>query len=424
VLLSFAQFEREVTGERIRDKFAASKKKGIWMGGNPPLGYDVGNRKLLVNSAEAETVRLIFQRYLDMGCVRLLRDDLLARGIISKCWTSRAGERRGGKPLGRSALYCILNNRVYVGETMHKSVSHRGEHDAIVPRELFDTVQQRLADLRPPVSGKARLSQDAPLTGLLFDETGEPMLPTYTIKQGGIRYRYYASKPTLKGERSRAVIYRIPAPPFEDLISGLMERLRLLECQGRDGLSALRRINIKSNSIIVELDSAAALSSWRTATPAIPNRTDQEPIDYHRGFLANGEEISEDSEHLLLSLPVRARFRGGRSAILQLPGPAQRAPQPDEAIIKAIARAHRWRQMLLDGEVTSIEALAARLKLDRGHVGLTLNLAFLSPNLTRAIVRGEQPAGLRLTHLLGADIPLSWRGQATAVARAANAARA
>lgn len=136
----------------------------------------------------------------------------------------------------------------------------------------------------------------------------------------------------------------------------------------------------------------------------------------------SGEEISEDGERLLLSLPVRARFRGGRSAILHLPDPARRVPKPDEALIKAVARAHRWRQMLLDGEVTSIDVLATRLKLDRGHVGLTLNLTFLSPDLTRAIVRGEQPTDLRLTHLLDTDIPLSWREQAAAVARVATSA--
>ena len=125
VLLSFAQFEREVTGERIRDKFAASKKKGMWMGGNPPLGYDVSNRKLVVNASEAKTVRMIFQRYLDLGCVRLLCADLAAQGVVSKQRAFESGQRRGGKPMGRSALYCILNNRASIGETTHKGASDR-----------------------------------------------------------------------------------------------------------------------------------------------------------------------------------------------------------------------------------------------------------------------------------------------------------
>jgi hypothetical protein len=423
VLLSFAQFEREVTGERIRDKFAASKKKGIWMGGNPPLGYDVENRKLVVNSGETETVRLIFRRYLDLGCVRLLCDDLVARGVVSKLRKSGAGKNRGGKPIGRSALYCILNNRAYIGETTHKGASYPGEHEAIVPRDLFDAVQQRLADLRPPLSRRARLSQDAPYAGLLFDETGMAMLPTYSIKRGGLRYRYYASRPTLKGERSRAAISRIPAPPFEAFMAGVIARIGLsrgaVEAQVRP---VVQRIQIQSNGTVVQFHRADAFAMWRAANLGADARPEQEIIDRRRVVLASGETLADDGERLTLSLPVPARFRGGRAGILHPRGTPPRTPRPDMALVKALARAYRWRQMLLDGEVTSIEALARRVKLDRGHVGLTLDLAFLSPAITRAIIRGEQPPGLRLTHLLGSDIPLSWREQETMIGRAADAA--
>jgi site-specific DNA recombinase len=139
------------------------------MGGNPPLGYDVADRKLLVSPAEAETVRLIFQRYLDLGCVRLLCADLAERGIVSKHRTFQSGEPRGGKPIGRSALCLILNNRTYLGETTHKGASYPGEHEAIVPSALFDAVQERLAELAPPLSGRPRQLQDAPFAGLVFD---------------------------------------------------------------------------------------------------------------------------------------------------------------------------------------------------------------------------------------------------------------
>ena len=162
VLLSFAQFEREVTGERIRDKFAASKRKGMWMGGNPPLGYDVSNRKLVVNQGEAETVRLIFRRYLDLGCARLLRGDLKDGGVVSKPRLLSTGKTRGSKPIERSALYLILNNRTYVGETTHKGNIYPGEHQAIVPRDLFDRVQRRLAELRPPVRSSSRANSGCP----------------------------------------------------------------------------------------------------------------------------------------------------------------------------------------------------------------------------------------------------------------------
>ncbi len=159
--------------------------------------------------------------------MRLLCADLAKRGTVSKRRIFRNGESRGGKPIGRSALYLILNNRTYLGETTHKGASYPGEHDAIVPRALFDTVQKRLAELAPPTSARPRLHQDAPLARLLFDETGAAMLPSYTIKQPGLRYRYYVSKPALKGERSKAAISRIPAPPFEALISDVMVRLGL-----------------------------------------------------------------------------------------------------------------------------------------------------------------------------------------------------
>jgi DNA invertase Pin-like site-specific DNA recombinase len=156
VLLSFAQFEREVTGERIRDKIAASKRKGIWMGGLPPLGYDVGNRKLVVNSSEAETVQRIFRRYLELGCVRLVCDDLAAHGTVSKQRTFPNGKTRGGVALDRSAVGAILKNRVYIGLTTHKDAAYRGEHEPIVTQELFDAVQKRLAEQAPNLSGKAR----------------------------------------------------------------------------------------------------------------------------------------------------------------------------------------------------------------------------------------------------------------------------
>lgn len=393
VLLSFAQFEREVTGERIRDKFAASKKKGMWMGGNPPLGYDVSNRKLVVNASETKTVRMIFQRYLDLGCVRLLCADLAARGVVSKRRTFESGQMRGGKPMGRSALYCILNNPAFIGETTHKGASYPGEHEAIIPRKLFDAVQQQLAELRPRTSGKPREVQDALYSGLLFDETGTPMLPTYTVKRGGVRYRYYASRPALKGERSEASISRIPAPPFEALVSVAMGRLGLAPH------AAIGRIDVLADRVVVRLKRDA----------------DKEFMANARALLADGESIEADGQTVVVTLPVRAKFRGGSAAVRAPAGSPQAAPRPDLALIKAVARAHQWRKMLEDGEVTSIGELARRVRQDRGNVGLTINLAFLSPALTRAILRGEQPPGLRLSHLLNADIPLSWREQDAAI---------
>jgi site-specific DNA recombinase len=146
VLLSFAQFEREVTGERIRDKIAASKKKGMWMGGVPPLGYTVQDRKLITLDGEGETVRHIFRRYAELGSVRLLKAELESHGIAGKRWTSASGKTRGGKPIGHGALYLILQNRIYRGEIVHKDQSYPGEHEAIIDPTLWDAVQARLAE--------------------------------------------------------------------------------------------------------------------------------------------------------------------------------------------------------------------------------------------------------------------------------------
>jgi len=195
-------------------------------------------------------------------------------------------------------------------------------------------------------------------------------------------------------------------------MAGAMQRLGLSEGSQWDQIRTIvRRIDIQAASIVVHLYRVNALAAWRTAVSAGVGGRDRDVIDHRRGALASGETIADEGEALILSLPVRARFHGGRASILNHSDAHSGAAQADMALIKAVARAHRWRQMLLDGEATSIEALAIRFNLDRGHVGLVLNLAFLSPDLTRAILCGEQPPGLRLTHLLDADIPLSWKAQ-------------
>jgi site-specific DNA recombinase len=222
VLLSFAQFEREVTGERIRDKIAASKKKGMWMGGLPPLGYDVRDRTLVVNETEAQTVRYIYRRYAELGSVRLLKRELDADGIVSKRRRSPDGRRWGGKPLARGALYLLLQNRIYLGEIVHKDNSYPGEHKAIVDRDLWEAVQQRLVQNRVERSNGTGASEPSLLAGLLHDADGHRMTPTHAVK-GGRRYRYYVSQPLITQGRSAAQVeWRIPAGDIEQLV---VERL-------------------------------------------------------------------------------------------------------------------------------------------------------------------------------------------------------
>ncbi|MHB2210729.1 recombinase family protein [Methylobacterium sp. CM6257] len=198
VLLSFAQFEREVTGERIRDKIAASKRKGMWMGGLPPLGYDVAERKLVVNEAEAETVRLIFRRYCCLRSVRLLAAELAQAGIHSKARRAADGGTFGGQPLGRGALYAMLANRLYRGEVVHKGETFPGEHAAIVDAELFAEAQAILAQNRVERDEGVRAEAPSLLAGLIYDAAGERLTPTHTNKRG-VRYRYYVSRRLITG---------------------------------------------------------------------------------------------------------------------------------------------------------------------------------------------------------------------------------
>jgi site-specific DNA recombinase len=190
VLLSFAQFEREVIGERVRDKIAASKKKGMWMGGMPPLGYDVKDRQLIINGAEAHTVIDIYRRYLALKSVRALADELVAAGIRSKRRIRLDGTEYGRQKLSRGALYLMLQNRIYRGEITHKGHSYSGNHPAIIEQPLWDQVQAVLATNRTERATGTRTKHPSLLTGLLFDDKGGRLTPTYATKKGR-RYRYY-----------------------------------------------------------------------------------------------------------------------------------------------------------------------------------------------------------------------------------------
>jgi DNA invertase Pin-like site-specific DNA recombinase len=218
VLLSFAQFEREVIGERVRDKITASKKKGMWMGGMPPLGYDVKDHKLVVNDAEAHTVVEIYQRYLTLKSVRNLQEELAELGVRSKQRLRPDGTTYGGKKLARGALYLMLQNRIYRGEITHKGSSYPGEHPAIVEQQLWDEVQAILSQNRVEWATGVRAKHPSLLGGFVFGVTGERLTPTYAIKKG-TRYRYYVSASLMRDARSsnRSNGWRIPAGDLESL---------------------------------------------------------------------------------------------------------------------------------------------------------------------------------------------------------------
>jgi DNA invertase Pin-like site-specific DNA recombinase len=221
VLLSFAQFERELIGERVRDKIAASKRKGIWVGGPVPLGYAAVDKKIVVAAAEAAAVRTIFERYLALGSIRALAEDLDQRGIRSKPRRLSNGRAVGGGRFGVGALAYLLKNRFYIGEVVYRGEVHRGEHEPIVDSALFEAVQAKLA--AQAVARRCRLrGSPALLTGRIFDNRGNRMSPTHANK-GGVRYRYYISQAVLQGRpQPSGLVSRVPAAEIEALVASAL----------------------------------------------------------------------------------------------------------------------------------------------------------------------------------------------------------
>jgi len=227
ILLSFAQFEREVTGERIRDKIAASRKKGMWMGGNPPLGYDVRDRKLVVNAEEAATVQLIFKRFLAVGSATVLSKNLAAEGVTSK----------RGKPINKGYLYKLLNNQVYIGKAVHKGTAYPGEHEAIITLDLWNKVRTIIKESPRTRANHTRAQTPALLKGLIFGADGRAMTPAHTKKKGRL-YRYYIAAELLKGESTEGIVRRVPAAEIEtaviDQVRGFMRAPEIIVATWRN----------------------------------------------------------------------------------------------------------------------------------------------------------------------------------------------
>jgi site-specific DNA recombinase len=435
VLLSFAQFEREVTGERIRDKIAASKRKGMWMGGVPPLGYAAQGRKLVVIDEEAEKVRHIFRRYAAIGSVRLLREELEARGITSKSWTSTSGHLWGGKPIGRGALYLMLQNPIYRGEIVHKDETYPGEHAAIIEPALWDAVTARLAENAVERNTGLRVRNPSLLTGLLFDGEGQRMTPTHAVKNGR-RYRYYVSRPLIVGASSDGSAgLRVPATEVEQIVVNRIRRLlsepasvcEIFQAQVT-GARLQRSLMTRATEFAEKWDRMSPLR-MRGILLALLQRVEMYPdeltvhlrprrltalLDDH--FTADPGSL-DDEPTLPLSHPVRLR-RAGKEVrmVIDHIDPFAPTPKPDPSLIKAISRAHRFHDMLIKRNARRFADLAKSEKLHRSYFSQVLRLAYLAPDITAAILEGRQPEGLTATLLIGNPrLPLSWQEQRTAL---------
>ena len=430
VLLSFAQFEREVTGERIRDKIAASKKKGMWMGGNPPLGYDVADRKLVVNEAEAEAVRHIFCLYCRTKSVRELRHQLEAEGITSKRRIMRDGSVAGGKPINRGALYHLLRNRIYLGEIVHRDSSYPGEHEAIIERDLWDQVQAILAD---NINGERRgtISQPSLLAGLLIDEQGERLSPSHAVKQRR-RYRYYVSRHLIvEGRKPDRRGWRIPAADLENLVLGRI-RAWLSDPAALSGA-----VDGGSEDASAQ---AALITSARELAQRWPDLSPGETKAYlntlvSRIVIGAGSviiEINRDAivETILLgpgevplsgtgptakrriALEVPAALkRAGTGVRLVVQGAAQ-AANTDHSLIRLLIRAFAIREKLDHNPNLSMHQIADAEDVVPSYVTRLLRLTYLAPDIVAAIVEGHQPIELTANRLMDdTRLPLEWQAQ-------------
>jgi DNA invertase Pin-like site-specific DNA recombinase len=397
VLLSFAQFEREVTGERIRDKIAASKAKGMWMGGLPPLGYDPptdrATRTLVRNEPEAEQVRTIFNLYLELGSVSALEARLAQESMRSKVWVSAKGTRSGGVPFSRGALFHMLRNRVYLGEIVHGDSCVAGCHPANVEPEVFAKVQAQLADNTRARNDRPLRSAQLPLKGLVFDADGNPMSPSFGYGRGGRVYRYYVSAPLQQGRKVEprdGVLRRVSAEALEEAVRTQLATVMPGEDDRSlaDLLKPVRRVEVLPQDLRIAFEARALPRDVRERL---------HPCDTH-------------ADRRVLIGPVRCQARGGRAWVLTPAcGSAVRNARRDPVLVRGLRKAHRvgadlgWKAAdgSFSGKVVPTNQYDRRL----------WRLVFLAPDIQQAIMEGRQPRWLTLDQLLKMRIPTAWTEQ-------------
>jgi site-specific DNA recombinase len=368
VLLSFAQFERELASERVRDKVAASRKKGKWTGGTVPLGYDAKDKKLVINKAEAETVRTVFRLYLELKSFGKLVAELDRRKIVTKRRDTKVAKYQGGIPFTYGPLAYFLKNRIYVGEMHHSGKWFKGEHQAILDRQTFERVQDLLESNR--ITRRIKHSQSgALLQGKLFDDKGNRMGPSFSSKNG-IRYRFYVST-ALRGRRHQAgSVTRLSAPEIEGVIeNALWHKFEEQAASRRAVWDQVERVVVRAKSILLTINSTG---TDNTPAEAIEIRWASKKVDRPDPF----------------------------------PAPSDR--EPDQKLVQAVVRAHGWLSEFANDRFSSIEELASNAEVHPKVMRQALKLAFLAPDIVTSILTGGarfEPADLRNVSAL------SWQRQ-------------
>jgi DNA invertase Pin-like site-specific DNA recombinase len=419
MLLSFAQFEREVTAERIRDKIAQSKARGMWMGGTPPVGYRPDGRSLAIVDEDAALVRQIFDRYAKLGNVRLLTDELEDAGICSPVRTAATGRSFGGQPFSRGHLYRILSNPAYIGRIDHAGRSHQANHPPIIEQELWDQVQEILAANKNGTRGPA-VHEASLLAGRLFDDRGVPMIATHACK-GKVRYRYYVSRDLHhSGDARAAEGWRLPAREIEPLV-----RTRIVALLD-DPIEVLTRITNEmpsSDELNVVLrrskEAAAALAGpcrlaaeqLRDLVAGIRLGPIQVNITLNSTALGALLDVGTTNEDIELAVPGRLKRSGHVMRLIQGNG-SSAAPVIDRTLVKAIVQGRSWWRELQSNTEMTIEDLAQREGKTAAYIVRIVRLAFLSPTMLKSVIDGTLPAHLTVKRLCSPNaVPARWDRQ-------------
>jgi len=400
----------------------------MWMGGTLPAGYDLRERKLVVNAQEAAHVKRIFEQYVELGCVAKLKDWLDREGLRSKVRRSHAGQKSGGIAYSRGALYCLLQNPVYVGKIRHRDAIYAGEHDGIIPEQIWDKVQERLrANCKTRRTGSNARSPSL-VVGLLYDPQGNRFTPFHADKRGK-RYRYYVSQGKIRSRTTAASgPTRLPARDIEEIVCGRIQSLlgsseELLQATGAQSSdAAVCKSLITAGKQLVQTWPSSSMTERRQFLRDVIRRI----IVHDTGLLMAvvksalkavllGEQPAHDrkSQQDVFTITIDARVkRCGWEVRLVVPtgSGSQTSARPALPLIKAIARVHRWPEKIVRGEFQSRRSIAQCLKVDQRYAGRILQFAFLAPDIVEAILEGRQPADLTVQKLLR-GLPPNWDEQ-------------
>ena len=418
VLLSFAQFEREVTGERIRDKIAASKQKGLWMGGTAPIGYVGHERTLVIDEAHATLIRHLYARYLVLGSIRALKMDLDAQQILAPLRYRESGNEYGGKPFSRGNLQRILCNPVYLGKMTHFKKVFEGQHPAIVDKELWDAVQKKIAGNKQSHEQRPKVASDSLLTGILYDAEGNRLTPSHSQKQSK-RFRYYLSQKLVnEGKGSAPNGLRFPAQELESMVIHQLCDWLI------DTDAMINELNPKPEQV-----QHLIAETRKLATDLLENKHEQygllrqilERIELGHGYVSLFVKVSalaiqgEDRTDKLISIKTNVQLkRCGYAMRLIITDENKKQNLKDQNLIEHLSQAYQWLTLITSGKVQSIKEIAVAENLDQSHVTRMINKAFVAPDIMRAILNGIQPAHLTLKYLKQfRALPNDWREQKT-----------